>query len=33
MVSDVPHGHDPVFQICLNGDSADMVLIGLSRIG
>ena len=33
MVSDVPHGHDLVFQTCLNGDSADMVLIGLSRIG
>jgi hypothetical protein len=33
MVSDVPHGHDLVFQTCLNGNSADMVLIGLSRIG
>ena len=33
MVSDVPRGHDLVFQTCLNGDSADMVLIGLSRIG
>jgi len=33
MVSDVPRGHDLVFQTCLNGDSGHMVLIGLSRIG
>ncbi|TFB97721.1 MULTISPECIES: hypothetical protein [Cryobacterium] len=33
MVSDVPRGHDLVFQTCLNGDSTHMVLVGLSRIG
>jgi hypothetical protein len=33
MVSNIPHGHDLVFQTCLNGDSSRMVLVGLERVG
>lgn len=31
--ADIPHGYDLIYQTCWNGNSSDMTLIGMTRIG